>query len=108
MEFPYSFNVAGVTFEGRMAKIEKYVSRGSKFMLEMEPENKWDKYTVRVRQVFKSGGKCTLGYVPKKYTAELQPLMVAGEKLKLSFVRKHIREEDGECVGLRLKITREE
>jgi len=108
MQFPYSFNVAGVTFEGRMAKIEKYVHRGSKFMLEMEPENKWDKNAVRVRQVFKSGGKATLGYVPRKDSAELQPMMVAGEKFKVVFLVKHMREEDGKCVGLRLKITREE
>lgn len=108
MEFPYSFNVAGVTFEGRLEKIQKYVYRGSKFILEMEPDNPFDSMAVRVRQVFKSGGKFTLGYVPRKDSAKLTRCLVAGEKFKVSFVVMHIREKDGTCVGLRMKIEREE
>ena len=107
MEFPYSFNVAGVTFEGRCEKIQKYVFRNSKFVLQMEPDNQFDKNAIMVRQEFKSGGKMTLGYVPRKDAAQLTQLLVAGEKFKVSFVVMHIRDDDGVCVGLRLKIERE-
>jgi hypothetical protein len=128
MKFPYSFNVAGVSFENRCEKIQKYVYRGSKFVLEMEPDNQFDGNAVMVRQVFKRGGKFTVGYVPRKDAAKLTRLLVAGEKFKVSFVVMHIREavkekteaeilkeaESGEgkvagvCVGLRLKISRDE
>jgi hypothetical protein len=108
MEFPYSFNVAGVSFEGRCEKIQKYVFRSTKFVLEMDPDNQFDGNAVMVRQVFKSGGKLTLGYVPRKDAAKLTRCLVAGEKFRVSFVVMHIRDEDGKCVGLRLKISRDE
>jgi len=108
LQFPYSFNVAGVSFEGRCEKIQKYTYRGSKFILEREPDNPFDSMAVMVRQEFKSGGKMTLGYVPKKDAAKLTRHLVAGEKFKVSFVVMHIREDDGVCVGLRLKIERDE
>jgi hypothetical protein len=108
MEFPYSFNVAGVSFEKRCEKIQKYVYRSTKFVLEMEPDNQFDGNAVMVRQLFKSGGKLTLGYVPRKNAAKLTRCLVAGEKFKVSFVVMHIRDEDGTCVGLRLKIERDE
>jgi hypothetical protein len=108
MEFPYSFNVAGVSFEGRCEKMQKYTQRKSKFVLEMEPENQFDSSAVMVRQVMKNGGKMTLGYVPRGYAADLTRSMIAGQKFKVSFVVMHIREKDGTCVGLRLKIERDE
>ncbi len=108
IQFPYSFNVAGVSFEKRCEKIQKYVYRNTKFILEMDPDNQFDSNAVMVRQVFKSGGKLTLGYVPRKDSAKLTRCLVAGDKFKVSFVIMHIRDEDGVCVGLRLKISREE
>jgi len=112
-----SFNVAGVQAKNkksdsmtRLDMIIRYVSHGSTFRLEREPENKFDKNAIAVRQVFKSGSSIVLGYVPNNkkrgnlLADELAPLMdEQGWVPSVKFGRAHVDEKTGEVRGLQLR-----
>jgi hypothetical protein len=113
---PKYFKVAGITFKRPGSKktgldiIDQYAGHGSKFALQREPTNEFDKNAIQVRQVFGNGGSVVLGYVPNNehtnppYIANtFAPLMDAGEEIKVSFSRKFTNEKTGECRGLQLR-----
>ena len=103
-----AFKLAGVTFEGRLEKISKYCGHGSTFILEREPENKFDKNAINVKQVFKSGGQMSIGYVPKATAAEFAPMMDAGWIPVVKFGRKFINDKTGDCKGMQLRYEVQE
>jgi len=108
-----AFNVAGITHKNdgmkttRLQWVVRYVVRNAKFVLEREPDNKWDKNAIKVIHVLKSGQRMQIGYVPnkppKKLADEFAPLMDAGWVPVLSFGRVHMNEETGEHRGLQLR-----
>ena len=107
-----SFKVAGVTFDNRLEKISKYCSHGSAFVLERDMQNVYDPNAVEVLQVFKSGRKMSIGYVPKDLAVDFALKMDHyGWVPIVRFGRKFIRTEVGEdgeivatCVGLQLRF----
>lgn len=114
------FNVAGVTFKNpgmgmtRLEWISKYVVYGSKFELKREPDNIYDENAIKVMHVMaKSGKKMMIGYVPKKVTADLAPLLDRGWKPTVRFGRAYIVEKKtpgkniGDCIGLALRYPLE-
>ena len=111
-----TFNMAGVTFKNdlrdkynRLEMISHYCTNGSRFDLERDPENPFDKSgnAIKVKQVFKNEGSICLGYVPnsdkKPLANELAPILDAGGAIELIFGRKFIDEATGECRGLQLR-----
>jgi len=108
LHFPLSFNVAGVTFENRLEKIGKYAGSKSTYLLEREPDNRFDANAIKVSQKFKkSGKKITLGYVPKTLARDLAPMMDDGHDFKLTFQVKFVDGATGECKGIRMQIKPE-
>lgn len=112
------FNIAGIYHPisesmkmWRVDWIAKYVVRGSRFILEREPDNEADENAIKVLQVLSSTGKrIHLGYVPnsgtKRIADEFAPLMDMGWMPKISFSMKYVDEATGECKGLRLSYPK--
>lgn len=107
------FNVAGITYTNagmnitRLQWVIRYVLRGSKLILEREPDNPWDKNAIKVMHVLKSGKRVQIGFVPnkapRKLADEFAPLMDAGWIPVISFGRVHMNEETGEHLGFQVR-----
>lgn len=81
-----SFFIAGVQFrpthEIKRAMIK--IKKGDNLMLESEPTNRYDPNAVKIIFADGSGGleMIFLGYVPKKFSAEVSALLEAGVELE--------------------------
>ena len=77
-----SFFIAGVQFRPLEAKEEiKKLLKNQELMLELEPENKFDPNAVKIISLSEEG-KCFLGYVPKKFSAEISAALEVGIDLE--------------------------
>ena len=77
-----SFFIAGVQFRPLEAKEEiKKLLKNQELMLELEPENKFDPNAVKIISLSEEG-KCFLGYVPKKFSAEVSAVLEVGINLE--------------------------
>ena len=106
-----SFFVAGVQFRPLEAKEEiKKLLKNQELMLELEPDNKFDPNAVKIISLSEEG-KCFLGYVPKKLSAEISAVLEVGINLECiveeinpsakpwemcKVVIKNVEEEDAE------------
>lgn len=99
-----NFNIAGVTFDGRLKNL-KHVKYGSKFYLMREKRNRYDENAIKIF-VFAEGGKkmLELGYVPRNHAAILAPAMDCGVKFEAKFRRKFVDEKTLQCRGFSLGI----
>jgi hypothetical protein len=77
-----SFFIAGVQFRPLEAKEEiKKLLKNQDLILESEPENKFDPNAVKIISL-NEDGKCFLGYVPKKFSAEVSAILEVGINLE--------------------------
>lgn len=95
----WTFNLAGVTFENRLAKIARHARRNSAYKLIREPENPYDGNAILV-----TANGYDIGYVPRKINGIIAKAMDEGIVLKAQFQRKHIDDETGKVVGFMIKI----
>lgn len=78
-----TFFIAGVKFRPReeIAKAANAMKEGDKLTLVPEPTNKFDPNAVKIVDDCPSGISTFLGYVPKKFSAEVAGLLEAGIEL---------------------------
>ena len=101
--FPLKFKIAGAK-HGNRIKNYKYAHWQSRFILEREPDNKFDANAIKVKLLVKQGtAKLNLGYVPAKYAVDLAPMLDAGQKFDIKFQAK-IVDDTGITHGLIIKI----
>ena len=82
------FEVAGTRHYSDVEKCYKLLKLNSKLYLEMEPDNQYDKYAIKV--IFIDNNKrYHLGYVPRYYSKELTHLL--NEKYEYSAMIKGLR-----------------
>ena len=97
--------VAGVTFEGRQAKIER-LNGSEAVRLVPEPENIYDSNALAV-QVSKDGELLHVGYVPRELAAKIAPVL-QGETLmvKILEITGGFQQHNGfrASLGLKLKV----
>ena len=107
MDFPIRFKIAGAKHGDRL-KNYKYAHLGTWFVLEREPENKFDPNAIAVYVPVKSGThKLMLGYVPAEIAANLAPLLDEGCKFDVRFQYK-IVSDDGITYGMGISINEKE
>ena len=74
-----TFYIAGVQFRPASAlEAIKSLSEGDELILDPEPENKYDANAIRIMFDYEKGDLVTrehLGYVPKKFSAELTAMI---------------------------------
>lgn len=68
------FDVAGTRHSSDINEILHMIHINDKLELELEPNNLYDKYAIKVI-IYKSGKKYHLGYVPRYYSLELISLL---------------------------------
>lgn len=103
MELPLKFKIAGMKHANRIAHV-KYAHWQSKFILQREPDNRFDKNAIRILLPVKKGSvKLMLGYVPAKHAKELAPMIDDGMKLEAKF-RAKIVDDTGITHGLIITI----
>ncbi len=68
------FDVAGTRHSSDINEILHMIHINDKLELELEPNNLYDKYAIKVI-IYKSGKKYHLGYVPRYYSLELTSLL---------------------------------
>lgn len=72
--FKVEFDVAGTRHCPDIQECKELINVNDKLLLELEPKNKYDKYSIKV--IFKKNGrKYHLGYVPRYYSKELTELL---------------------------------
>ena len=105
--FPLKFKIAGEKHNNRI-KNYKYAHWQSRFVLEREPDNKFDGNAIKVKLLVKHGtDKLNLGYVPAKYAVDLAPMLDAGQKFDIRFQAK-IVDDAGITHGMIIKIDEQE
>ena len=80
--------LAGVTFEGRQQTIKKFAFPKSNYELVRQPDNEYDENAILV-----TASGHDIGYLPKYLSAELAPIIDAGQKLNVQFRRLLINEK---------------
>lgn len=83
--------LAGVTFNERQQTIKKFAFPKARYELVRQPENKYDPDAVMV-----TAAGHDIGYIPKYLSAELAPMIDAGQKLNVQFRRLLINEKKPE------------
>jgi len=68
------FDVAGTRHCPDIKKCKDIIRVNDKLLLELEPENEYDEYAIKVI-LSKNGKKYHLGYVPRYYSKELSELL---------------------------------
>ena len=104
---PIKFKIAGAKHNNRI-KNYKYAHWQSRFVLEREPDNKFDPNAIKVKLLVKKGTVAlNLGYVPAKYAVDLAPMIDTGQKFDVKFQAK-IVDDTGITHGLIIKIDEQE
>lgn len=73
------FDIAGTSHHLIEEKVRKLLKVNDNLELEQEPNNKEDKYAIKVLYEFENE-KILLGYVPRYYSKELSSLLESGTK----------------------------
>jgi single-stranded-DNA-specific exonuclease len=96
--------VAGVSFEGRQAIIDKMTGR-EPIRLIPEPTNQFDKNAIGVWTVLADGTKAQIGFVPRDLAAKIAPL-IDGEQVmaRLVALTGGFETWEGETAALGLRI----
>ena len=106
MEFFEKFKVAGLFVGDRKKNVMRYVSNRSRFVLQREPENKYDKNAVLVKLPVRGGQYALdIGHVPRELAARIAPLMDDGSEFCATFRAKIMNEKTGKLIDLWLNLN---
>lgn len=98
------FYVAGsrhyIGCEGKECVKSFGIDTGDKLYLELEPENKFDEYAIKI----KNRNKDKIGYIPRYYNKELIGLLNNGAKYELIVDEINKDNNCNECLKVLLKV----
>lgn len=105
-----TFYVAGVQFRpaAEVREVMSYIHEGSYLDLKPEPENKYDPNAIKIVFVEYDTDDLHLGYVPKKFSAEVAALLEAGIDLVCIVLEANPNAKPWEMLKVAVKIAEPE
>lgn len=82
------FDVAGIRHVGNFEKVKNLIQDNDVLRLKLDPENEFDKYSIKVCYCNGNGEEIELGFVPRYYSRQLTELL---KTKKYSAMVKRIR-----------------